>query len=214
MDTLELVKAVQRQFGDETGSMIDVHDVLRWINEGQFQIARRTRDLNGSTTIPVLTGTKQYDLPSDFFKVSIAELDGKRLQLLTHAQLSTLYPDLNSSAAQQGVSKFFAVIAGGVAGADILLAPIPGSNGSLIVSYKSRPPSINSTDDTLSIAEEYHNTLLTYCLAKAKQLDGDDQGYATMATVFSNQVMEDAHDGQNKDDETYPYIRTSPGDTQ
>lgn len=214
MDVQEVFKSVTRQFGDETGGQIDINDIIRWINEGQFQIARRTGDLNGITNpaISVLVGIRTYDLPSDFFKVTIGELDGKRLQLLSEAQLNTLYPNISSSEAQQGVPKFFSIVAGGASLSKISLAPIPGSTGSLTVTYKSRPPIINASDDPLSIAEEYHTTLVTFCLAKAKQLDGDDTGFATLTAAFKSEVAEDQHDGRNKDDETYPFIRASSGD--
>lgn len=214
METIEVIQTVQRQFGDETGAQITPADIIRWINEGQFQIARRTGDLLGTQTINVVVGDNKYSLSNDFFKVTTAELDGKRLQLLSEAQLNTLYPDINSTSAQQGVSKFFSIINAGISGSEITLAPIPGNIGSLLINYKSRPPLINSTDDVLSIPEEYHTTLVTYCLKKAKQLDGDDQGFSTMDVAFRAEVADDSYDARQKDDETYPFIRTSPGDYQ
>lgn len=212
MDVEEVIKAVTRQFGDETGAQIDASDVLRWINEGQFQIARRIGDVVDTTTIPLVIGTFKYLLPTNFFKIISAEIDGARIQLVTPAQLSVLYPDLNSSSAQSGVSKFFSIEKISTNQARVTLAPVCGVAGSLVIVYKNRPPIINSTEDTLSIPDEYHTTLVTYCLAKAKQLDGDTESFVALTATFNTEVQEDSHDSKHKDEETYPYIRTSMGD--
>lgn len=209
----EIVRAVKRQVGDETGSLVETEDVFRWINEGQFQIARKTAD---STTIapaiPVVVGDNRYSLPIDFFKPLHLEMDGRRLQLLAEAQLRTMYPTLDVNS-QQGVPKFFAIVDnGGASASELILAPVPGSAGSLTLTYLRRPPLIRQTSDLLSIPDQYHNTLLTFCIGKARQMEGDDESWAAHTAQFKQEVTEDAHDARNKDDETYPFIRASDGD--
>lgn len=212
MDVLEIHKAVTRQFGDETGAMIDINDTIRWINNGQFQIARRIGDVLTPLPIPVVVGTYQYVLPTNFFKIKSVELDGKRLQVVTPAQLSTLYPDLNSDGAQQSVPKFVAFQATGTNTYQMTAAPIPGTAGTFDLIYQSRPPIINASTDPLYIPEEYHQTLVTYCLAQAKQMDGDDEAHAALQSQYRQEVAEDSHDSNVRDDETYSFIRTSAGD--
>lgn len=194
MDVLEIHKAVTRQFGDETGAMIDLNDTIRWINEGQFQIARRIGDVLSPHQIPLVVATYKYSLPTNFFKVKSVELDGKRLQVVSPAQMATLYPDLNSTSAQQSVPKFASVQATGTNTYQITLAPKPGVTGTLDLMYQTRPPIINASTDALYIPEEYHTTLVTYCLSKAKQLDGDDEASAALAGMFKAEVAEDSHD--------------------
>lgn len=209
----EVFKSVTRQFGDETGAQIDVNDVLRWINEGQLKIQRRTSSSRAvSPPISVIATDNVYTLPTDFFKSISAELDGKRLQIVSEAQLKTLYPDLNSTSAQTGLPKFFNTRSTGLNTAEIVLAPVPAGAGSLIVTYTSRPPIVTSTADELSIPEVYHPTLLTYCLAMAKQLDGDNEAAGMLGQAFQSEVTEDSHDAKHKDDETYPFIRASAAD--
>jgi len=212
VDVETVIKSVQRQFGDETGAQIETDDIYRWINEGQLQIQRKISGSFDEQTIPVLVGTHTYALSANFFKHKSVELDGKRLQGLSDSQLNTLFPDYQSTAARQSIPKFFAVVSTGLNTAEIILAPTPAVEGSLHVLYTSRPPIIDSTADDLSIPEAYHETLVTFCLAKAKQLDGDDDGFTRMRNTFKQEVQEDAHDSQHKDDETYPVIRVSPGD--
>lgn len=212
MDVQELMRAVQRQFGDESGAVIQSEDIFRWINDGQFQIARRTGDSVTSTSIALAVGDYQKPLPNDFFKIQNAELDGCRLQVITFAQMGTLYPTLDSVSAQQGTSKYAAVNTPAPGVTRLTLAPRTGVAGTLVVSYNLRPPIINSTDDALSIPEEFHSTLIVYCLAKAKQMDGDDSAAAEYLAEFKGEVHEDSHDARHQDEETYPFIRTSPGD--
>lgn len=212
MNVGEVHKAVTRQFGDETGGMIDINDTIRWINEGQFQIARRISDVLATAPINVAVGDYKYPLPADFFRSKIIELDGRRLQLVDKAQLGVLFPDLDSTGAQQSVPKFCSVSSIGTNLYELTLAPIPGATGVVTVIYQGRPPLINSTEDALYLPEEYHTTLVTYCLSKAKELDGDIEGSTALSARFKTEVAEDSHDSTVKDDETYPFIRASSGD--
>lgn len=217
METEELMRAVKRQFGDETGSQIEDDDIFRWINEGQFQISRRTGSAEVSTSIPfTLNGSvynHKYNLPVDFFKFKFVELDGRRLQGLQPEQLATMYPELDSTSAQSGFSKFYSVSRTATNQSQITVAPIPGQAGNLEVTYIRKPPLVRISTDDLTIPEEFHNTLLTFCLAKAKQLDGDDEASMAMAAQFKAEVQEDSHDEKHKDEGTYPFIRASMGDT-
>lgn len=207
----DVVTAVQRQFGDETGAQIVSDDIIRWINEGQFQISRRISDSSGSASINVLVGDNKYNLPADFFKIVSAELDGRRLSVVSLAQLDAMYPDLNTSG-HQGVVNAVATSLSAVNQYQLTLGPVPGAAGTLTVSYKSRPPIVDTPDDTLTIPDEYVTTLITYCLAKAKQLDGDMEGSIALRQQYKEEIAEDSHDSHHKDEETYPVIRPSPGD--
>lgn len=213
MPILDVIEAVKRQFGDETGAMIVDDDIFRWINEGQFQIARRIGDVQNTTTIPVLVDDNRYSLPTDFFKVIVAELDGRRLQWATPATLKSLFPSIQSSDAQAGAPVFFTVEASNTTNTpDIILAPKPAATGSLYVQYQRRPPLVNSSSDALTIPTEYESTLITWCLGKAKQLDGDDEASIALKAEFQKDVDQDAHDSRHKSEETYPVIRPSLGD--
>lgn len=213
MSTAGVIEAVKRQFGDETGAMIEESDIFRWINEGQFQIARKIGDVVNSTTIPVVVGDYRYNLPADFFKVIHVELDGTKLQWTTPSTMRSLFPSLESSGAQAGAAKFFSIQSTGTVNiAELLLAPIPAVAASLAISYQRRPPIIVTAADPLTIPEEYESTLITFCLAKAKQLDGDDEAFIAMTAAFKAEVHDDAHDSRHKDDDTYPVIRPSLGD--
>jgi hypothetical protein len=196
-----------------TGAVIEIPDLVRWINEGQIQILRQTTTLLGSQSIPVVAGDGQYDLATDFFRMQSVELDGVKLQILTLAQMSAMYPTLNASQPPTGSPRYFAVGSVGTSVTQLFLAPKPAAAGTLSITYKARPPLINASADALSIPDEYFETLVMYCLAKAKQLDGDDEGWAATQAAVKEQLTEDGHDSKNeRDDETYPYIRVSAAD--
>lgn len=213
----DVVEAVQAQFGDRNGAQILLDDIFRWINDGQLKINRKIGDVLSTQSIPfTLNGAvynHKYNLATDFFKYQYVELDGRRLQPLNPAQLASLYPTLDSTSGPAGFSKFFTVETIGANQARIVVAPIPGAAGTLELTYHKRPPIVNSTEDALSIPEDYHSTLVTYCLAQAKQMDGDDEGFVAVSAAFKAAVDEDAYDAHHKDEETYPVIRPSPEDT-
>ena len=53
----EIATRVKRQFGDESGSLIDDNDILRWCNDAQVDIIRKTAALTSSQTTAVTVGT-------------------------------------------------------------------------------------------------------------------------------------------------------------
>lgn len=209
-----VIKSVTRQFGDETGAQIDVDDILRWINDGQLRVSRRTGSDVSSISDTVLLGSPTYILPVDFFKVSEITLTGssgnpKQIQVIGKQQMLNMYPSLDSSTL--GVTKF-AAVSRLMSDTVLYFAPVPSETVSINLIYKNRPPVVNDSFDELSIPDEYIDTLITYCLAQAKQLDGDLDAYQLLMNNFNGNLNEDAHDEVNKDAETYPFIRVGFGD--
>lgn len=217
MNVAELIQSVKRQFGDETGAQITDDDIIRWINEGQLEISRRTEALHNGHSYTFSAGAIITDLPADFFKVTNVSLDtGKSLQFVSMPQLLLLYPELNGGDVR-GTPKFFTVTRdwpnslGGLQSV-LAVAPAPSSSTVINVTYVSRPEIVTGSSTELSIAADYHNTLLTYCIAKAKQLDGDMDGYTALRGDYKVDLGEDIHDARHLDAETYPFIRASSGD--
>jgi hypothetical protein len=211
----DIAQSVKRQFGDETGAQIDNDDIIRWINEGQLRISRRIEADSETWTATFPAGDTEIDLPADFFKFSMVSMTAssgvpKFLQVISLKQLEVLYPNYRSDAGS--VTKFCA-LGGRFNGVQrLVVAPRPSETVTLTVTYKSRPPLVTTTGDSLSIPDAYYTTLITFCLAQAKQLDGDMQGYTQMMGVFGADLSEDTHDAHQPDAETYPFIRTSLGD--
>lgn len=214
MNVDDVVQSVKRQFGDETGAQIDSADIIRWINEGQLRISRRSESDNKQATISVPANSLFVNVPDDFFKAQDIRMTGssgapKIIQQLSMAQLKALYPSVPSDAS--GVTKFcsFTRLDGTWS---INFAPKPSETVSLSLVYVHRPPVIASNSDPLSIPAEYHDNLVTFCLAMAKQLDGDMDAYNQLMSQFGVTLTDEAHDEKHKDAETYPFIRTSGGD--
>lgn len=209
-----VIKSVTRQFGDETGAQIDVDDILRWINDGQLRISRRTGSDVSAFTGSVPLGSPTFTLPVDFFKVSEITLTGssgnpKQIQVIGKQQMLNMYPNLSGSTL--GVTKF-AAVSRLMSDTVLYFAPVPSETVAINLIYKNRPPVVNDSFDELSIPEEYIDTLITYCLAQAKQLDGDLEAYQLLIGNFNGYLNEDVHDEATKDSETYPFIRVGFGD--
>lgn len=208
-----VIEAVKSQYGDPTGAVVEITDILRWINESQLQIQKQVSSLLGTQSIPLVAGDNQYDLSTDFFRALSVELDGKRLQFLTLAQMFSMYPTLNTAQPPTGAPRYFATGTVGSATAQLYLAPKPAQAGTLSVQYKARPPLINASDDLLTVADEYTETVIMFCVAKAKQMEGDEEAWAAHRAAVKEQLTEDGHEANNaKNDETYPFIRPSTGD--
>src|ERR1700750_3164233 len=65
----ELVTAVQRQFGDDSGVQITRTDILRWINQAGIDIVRKTGCVQDHKQADAIATDGSYSLPDDFIAV-------------------------------------------------------------------------------------------------------------------------------------------------
>ncbi len=209
MDVNQVILAVKRQFGDETGAQITDADIIRWINDGQLIIYRKMEgaitNLGGIT----VAGAESIALPSNFLKLDALYLDGKKIQFIAYSQLKALYPTLAIDAT--GLTKFCSIKTVVGTPSALILAPKPANQVIHEIRYGARPIAVIAGDQ-LSLDPAYHETLVTYCISRAKQLDGDDAAFQMMDTMFERSATEDMHDAKHMDEETYPFIRVSGGD--
>lgn len=58
-----VISHVTRQFGDESGAQISSEDIIRWLNDGQREIASITKFNELVATTNFVPGTYEYPLP-------------------------------------------------------------------------------------------------------------------------------------------------------
>jgi hypothetical protein len=61
----DVLTAVKRQFGDESGAQVTDTDIIRWINQGQLEIAKLNKPFKSIATTNTVVGQNSYDFPSD-----------------------------------------------------------------------------------------------------------------------------------------------------
>lgn len=97
MNLSQIINAVQRQFGDESGAQITRSDIIRWANHGQVDIVRKTEALQIHAETDTLKDDGSYDLPTGYVRVRRVTFDGRKLERVELEELDDLVPDRDSN---------------------------------------------------------------------------------------------------------------------
>ena len=178
MNVSEIAKRVKRQFGDEAGAQITDEDILRWVNDGQRDLAVSNDLLQTTATTRIKNGQDQYHLPPDILTLRSVRIQGRRLESLTADQAASWTPNVNQP---KGMPTHFSQWA-----LKIDLYPVPDFDdpNDLQIYYTRHPIPLQGMDETPELPVQYHNRLVDYCLAQAHELDDNMESYQLKMREF------------------------------
>lgn len=205
MDLSDIIIRVQREFGDDAGVQITPEDIVRWVEDAQLELAIKLECIiKNAAPITSVNGQASYPLPDDFFKFREVMYDNAILTKTTLAELDNINSGRLLPPVQNGVPYLYYN-----KGKTIFLHYVPNTSGLVLnVEYVARPTAVVNTDSDLEIPDEYHIMIVSYCMARARTLDGDFKESQNQMSIFeakSAQAMTDSH--WPFADE-YPSIRT------
>lgn len=198
----EIATRVKRQFGDESGSLIDDNDILRWCNDGQVDIVRKTAALISSQTTAVTVGTSNVTLPADFLSVKGVVLANNPLSLVSYEEGFVSYAS-SAVDAQPGMCYVLG---------NKLYFNSQQASGNLVITYIRRPTVLTLVADTPEIPVQMHEDLVRFCLARAKELNEDLEGAAAAMSDYNTRTMYGTSEMATPDAASYNGIRVLAGD--
>lgn len=209
MNLGEIKTSVKRLFGDESGAQITDADIVRWANDGQVDIVRKTECLQKKTEFNVTANDESYDLPADSIRLRRVELDGKALSRVELEELDNVVPDRNVTGTSSGSPVVYYVW-----GQTLWLYPKPETAGTsnLDLFYLKRPAALAVDADIPEIPVHMHEDIVRYCLARAKELDEEMEQARNIFMDYETRVMLSRDEAQNPENDTYPAVRILPGD--
>jgi hypothetical protein len=188
----DVADAVKRQFGDESGAQITDTDIMRWANQGQLELARKTKYSKTTTTTASVANQTQYSLPGvNIISIESVMYDNVPLEQRSFSNVQELLlktedPTGNSRTTPSLWYEY---------DDSIFLYPVPKIDGKSIVLFCTvQPPTLTSMFDTLSIPDTHYTTLIDYALQQAYELDDDWNGsrvkQAQVDTALADMDME------------------------
>lgn len=202
----EIGTRVKRIFGDETGTQIDDADIIRWCNDGQLDIIRKTHCLTRTADPTSVQGTNSYPLPADFLFFKEAKYGGRLLSSMSAEQFNVTFPDRELNLTQ-GVSEYFTV-----RGTNYLLYPYPDTTGTVIsLYYVARATTITNIAETPEIPVQFHEAIVKFCLMRAKELDQDWVAAERFQAQYKDDIAESRSETQWLDAGSYPVVRDVDG---
>jgi hypothetical protein len=206
MRVSDIQTRVKREFGDEESAFISDSDILRWINDAQLDIARKTKTFEVTSQVLSTANTAFYFLPGDFLTMSRVTFEGKTLRFVSREELDQRYPNRDKDY-PVGTPEFFHI-----AKKAIYLYPAPEMTGQVLaLTYKQRPTELTLTTEELSVPVEFQLEVLSYCMARAYNMDGQVVVARDHMGAYEKNVIEDKALAQDRED-SFPAIRALPGD--
>jgi hypothetical protein len=185
--------AVRRQFGDESGVQITDADILRWVNDGQNEINLKNKVLKAIATTNIVASQSLYSIPvEDTVNIESIHFNGVPLRSMSYveAEQYILLNPANDTFA--GDSLIWYEYAG-----SINLWPIPQSNvtNGLTILIIKAPAQVTMLSDTLQLPDKYFNSLVTYVLQQAYEMDEDWDASSFKSQQFEKGVGELSDEG-------------------
>jgi len=204
----DIIKRVQRIFGDEDEVQIQVQDIISWVSDGQMEIARQTECLTKSTEFdfdPItFTG---FILPADFIMEKRVTWVGRPLNKTTLTDLDQ-YGSNTGASNDQDVQMYY------LWGGSIYPWPVGTSATvkALKLWYVCAPDPLTQMNDQLQIPLYMHEDLVRYAIMRARELNEDVEQATAMGVDLNTRLVQSRSEAFNPYKDQYPVIRDYAGD--
>jgi hypothetical protein len=199
MNLSEIIKRVQRQFGDDVQAQITKEDIVRWANDACLEIVSQNDTAEGYLgNTQVLEGVNVYDLPPDLIRIRSVRVNGRKLNPSTYEQLCELDPNIEKTI---GTPASYWVY-----GNALKLYPIPNAAlGNVDILYIKSPAllTITSLEQIPDVPLQYHPRIVEYCIAQAAELDDNIAHYQLKMGQFKSSISELRQNGEQPESASY-----------
>ena len=181
----DVLKYVQRQFGDESGVQIKAEDVVRWVNAGQTEIFRRNEPMKATSTADLIGGQHTYTFPGGILKIQSILVNGVPVPARSYQEAEEYILSNDPNRTETGQAQIWYEWGG-----DFTLWPTPDGDaaGGIVIKYIQAPTDVTAEGDLLSIPDTYYNRLVEYVLSQAYELDENWNAADLKATQFGTNL--------------------------
>lgn len=195
---------IKRQFGDESGVQITDADILRWTNQAQIEIASIVKVIQAVSTGALVSGTYSYDLPiAGAIEIVSINVNGQPVQGLDFQQAQQHIMENDPTRIASGQPKYWWQWAN-----KVYFWPTPNTSSVSGIEIYSVgiPPVLTSGLDTIGIPDKYFEAIIMFCMAKAFELDEDQQAAQAARQQFSDRIGTSYEDDSRGETLFYPSI--------
>lgn len=198
---------VKQTVGDDSGVIITDADILRWINDAQFEVVRQTDCLTKIATGSLDT-TGVIALPADFYKTIRFVVKDVVLKAMSQQDIDRYGDQINQSGFNHNfLAGYFFVRHG-----NLYFNP-NGLNGeNYRLEYVHTPATLTTANETPVVPLVYHVQLVEYCLGQAWARLNEPNKAANSNTKFMGELLGLVTDNNWRHSDSYPVIRDAFGD--
>lgn len=200
----EVITAVQRQFGDESGVQLENTDVIRWINDAQDIIVAKNKVLKAKSTTPSVEGQAAYTFPSDnIHQIESIHYNGYRVPNMSFPEAEEQIFQADPNSTTVGNPVLWYEWAG-----TFTFWPAPGEVQNIDLYYTQRPAPVTLISDVLSLPDKYYQDVVRYCMQQAYEMDEDMANSQAKGQQFDASLNEKSEEERTAQNMTYETITT------
>lgn len=200
----EVMTAVKRQFGDESGVQLEDTDIVRWITDAQDKINYDNKVLKSTATIPSVVMQGTYTFPAQqVLQIESIHYKGVRIPNIPFAQAEETLIGADPTASAQYPEYWYEW------GGTFTFWPLPQDSQDITVYYTQMAtpvPANWDVDTLLSLPDKYFADIVAYVLQQAYEMDEDWQASGAKAEQFKLSVDAKAEDERRAQDMTFATI--------
>lgn len=192
-----------RQFGDEAAVQLTDADVIRYVNDGQREIAVRNRLLKGVLQTNLVAGQRDYPASNLVLKVVSMLVNGSPVEYRSFEEAEEYLLSTDPKHANTGQPIIWYEWGG-----TYTFWPVPDTNvtNGIEIRYIGAPTEITALSDSLSIPDAMFNILVQYCTAQAYEMDEDWSAAQIKNSQFETSLLTAHNDQEQTSQKTYGRI--------
>lgn len=181
----DVASNIRRLFGDESGVQLEEGDIHRWINQGQYEIARHNKILKAKGTQMTVPNEASYelDLGREVQQIESIRFNGERLIPTEFTTIDANYREYPPDAS--GEPRLWYKW-----GSEITLWPAPKTASKLEIFFTASPKTHSSYDASrlLEIPDNYFLPLVDFILGKAHEMDDNTESQALSVQAYTERI--------------------------
>jgi hypothetical protein len=198
----EVMTAVKRQFGDESGVQVEDSDIVRWINDAQEVIISKTRALKAKSSVTATAGQASYTFPSEkIYQIESIHFDGVRIPNMPFAEAEEQIFGADPQQVALGKPALWYEWAG-----TFTFWPAPAETKTIDLYYTKQPARVTTSADILSVSDKYYQDVVRYVLQQAYEMDEDLGSAQAKSQQFEASINEFYEEDRTAQNMTYSTI--------
>lgn len=181
----DVAQNIRRSFGDESGVQLEDGDIVRWINQGQYEIARQNKILKATGSTTTMPGQSNYELSLGKPVLQIESIRYGKTRLIP-TEFTTVEANLEEYPENaEGDPRIWYRW-----GDEVVLWPSPKKAEYLKVYFTAAPPqhATMDVDRELDIPDTYFLPLVDFCMAKAHEMDDNPQSQEVSIKQYADRM--------------------------
>ena len=192
----EVMTAVKRQFGDESGVQLEDADLIRWVNDAQDVIVAKTKVTKAKSSIAATPNQAAYTFPSEnIHQIESIHYDGNRIPNMSFPEAEEYIFSSDPEQVAFGSPVLWYEWAG-----TFTFWPAPDDVKNIDLYYTKRPTRVTTGTDLLSLPDKYYQDVVRYVLQQAYEMDedlGSAQAKGQQFEASMNEFSEEDRTAQN-----------------